>query len=87
MKTLKIAIAAILLAGSFQAASAQVRASVRIGTPPPQRHVVVVDRPVRREVIVQRAPVRRAYYRHEYRRPVYRHNVYVRHERIVRRRY
>jgi hypothetical protein len=89
MKTLKLAIAAILLAGTFQAASAQVRVGVRIGTPPPPRHeVVVVHRPVQRQVIVHRAPVRRVYYKHNYRRPVY-HNTYVRHERerVVRRHY
>ncbi|MDB5004120.1 MAG: hypothetical protein JWQ34_2345 [Mucilaginibacter sp.] len=65
MKTLKLTIAAVILACTFQAASAQVRVGVRIGTPPPRREVVVERRP-QREVIVQHRP----YYRHGYRRPV-----------------
>ena len=82
MKTLKLAIAALILACTFQAASAQVRVGVRIGTPPPRR-VVVVNHPVLREVIVRHEPVRRVYYRHHYSRPVY-HHVNYRHDRVVR---
>jgi hypothetical protein len=82
MKTLKLTIAAVILACTFQAASAQVRVGVRIGTPPPRREVVVVHRPVQRQVIVRHEPVRRGYYR----KPVY-HRNYVRHERVVRRHY
>lgn len=86
MKTLKLTIAAVILACTVQAASAQVRVGVRIGTPPPpHREVVVVHRPVQRQVIVHRAPVRRVYYKHSYRRPI--HHSYVRHERVVRRHY
>ncbi|MES2377788.1 MAG: hypothetical protein V4553_14475 [Bacteroidota bacterium] len=86
MKILKLTIAAVILACTFQAASAQVRVGVRIGTPSPRREVVVVHRPVQRQVIVRHEPVRRSYYRHSYRRPVY-HSNYVRHERVVRRHY
>jgi hypothetical protein len=86
MKTLKLTIAAVILACTFQAASAQVRVGVRIGTPPPRREVVVVHRPVQRQVIVRHEPVRRTYYRRDYRKPVYQSN-YVRHERVVRRHY
>jgi hypothetical protein len=50
MKTLKLTIAAALLACTFQAASAQVSIGVRFGTPPPPRRVVVVrEQPVYRE--------------------------------------
>ena len=83
MKTLKLAIAALILACTFQAASAQVRVGVRIGTPPPRREVVIVHHPVHREVIVRHEPVRRVYYRHGYSRPVY-HHVNYRHDRVVR---
>jgi hypothetical protein len=57
MKTLKLAIVALILACTFQAASAQVRVGVRLGTPPPRRHVVVVEQHG---------------YRHNYRRSHYR---------------
>ncbi|MDB4923951.1 MAG: hypothetical protein JWR23_7 [Mucilaginibacter sp.] len=86
MKIIKLSIAAIILACSFQAANAQVRVGVRVGTPPPRREVVV-ERPVHREVIVDRGPVRRRYYRHGYRRPVVVTRNYSRHERVVRRHY
>jgi hypothetical protein len=83
MKTLKIAIAAVILACTFQAASAQVRVGVRIGTPPPPpRHVVVVRPPVHREVIVHRAPVRRAYYKPVHKKAYY--HAYNRNVRVVR---
>lgn len=74
MKTLKLAIAAIILAFSVEAVNAQVRVGVNIGTPPPPpRRVVVVRPPVHREVIVRHAPPRRVVYR----RPVvHRHVVY-----------
>lgn len=74
MKTLKLTIVALILACTFQAAHAQVRVGLRIGTPPP-----------RREVIVER-PVHRAYYRGGYyRRPMYVHHGYYRHDRYARR--
>jgi hypothetical protein len=79
MKTLKLTIAAVILACTFQAASAQVRVGVRVGNPPPRREVVVVHRPIHRQVIVEHG------YRHSYRRPVYVHH--YRHERIVKRHY
>jgi hypothetical protein len=82
MKTLKLAIAALILACTFQAASAQVRVGVRVGTPPPRR-VVVIHQPVHREVIVRHEPVRRVHYRRGYTRPVY-HHTYYRHDRVVR---
>jgi hypothetical protein len=63
METLKLAIVALILACTFQAASAQVRVGVRIGTPPPRR-VVVVERPYHRH----------AYYHGYYGRPYYAHN-------------
>ncbi len=99
MKTLKITIAAVLLACTFQAANAQVSVGIHFGTPAPRRvyvepyrpypyyHETVVERyPVRREVIVERAPIRTVYYRHtEYRRPVYVRNGYYHHERFERR--
>ncbi|WP_345101112.1 hypothetical protein [Mucilaginibacter panaciglaebae] len=80
MKTLKLTIAALLLAFTFQAANAQVRVGVRIGTPPPPpRRVVVVHPPVHRTVIVRHRPVivtrrpvvvaHRSYYRSHYYRP------------------
>ncbi|MCC8425610.1 hypothetical protein [Mucilaginibacter sp. UR6-11] len=95
MKTLKLAIAAVILACTFQAAKAQVSFGISIGTPPPRRVIVepypycreeVVERyPVRREVFVERAPVRTVYYqRGYYRRPVYVRNTYYRHERFER---
>jgi hypothetical protein len=101
MKTLKLTIAALILACTFQAAKAQVSFGIRIGTPPPRRvfvepypyyrpyHQEVVESyPVRREVIVERAPERIVYYRHGYyRRPVYFHNAYYRHDRYVGRRW
>ncbi len=65
MKTLKLAIAAALLAGTFQAANAQISVGLRIGTPPPPHRVVVVREPVYREEYVE--PV----YREEYVEPVY----------------
>jgi hypothetical protein len=43
MKTLKLAIAALLLAFTFQAASAQVRVGVQLGGRPAPRRVVVVN--------------------------------------------
>jgi hypothetical protein len=83
MKTLKLAIAAIILAFGVQAASAQVRVGVRIGTPPPPpRHVVVVRPPVHREVIVRHAPPRRIYYKPVPKKAYY--HAYNRNVRIVR---
>ena len=43
MKTLKLAIATVIAACTFQAANAQISVGVRIGTPPPRRVVVVSD--------------------------------------------
>ncbi|MDB5031746.1 hypothetical protein [Mucilaginibacter sp.] len=86
MKIIKLSIAAIILACSFQAASAQVRVGVRLGTPPPRREVVV-ERPVQREVIVDRGHSRRRYYRQGYRRPVVVTRGYNRHDRVVDRRH
>jgi hypothetical protein len=84
MKTLKLAIAAVILAFSVQAASAQVRLGVNIGTPPPPpRHVVVVRPPVHREVIVRHAPPRRVYYKPVHRKVVY-HPAYRQNVRVVR---
>jgi hypothetical protein len=88
MKTIKLAVAAFLLAFSFQAAKAQVSIGVSIGTPPPPRRVVVVHEPVYDEVVYERpayrrvvvAPAypRRGYYRQPivYRRPVMVHRGY-----------
>jgi hypothetical protein len=87
MKTLKLAIAAFILAFTAQAASAQVSIGVSIGTPPPPRRVVVVHEPVYREVVYERpvyrrvmvAPAypRRVYYsRNYYHRPVVVHHGY-----------
>jgi len=92
MKTLKLAIATLILACGFQAASAQVRIGFSIGTPPP-RPVYVVDEPIYRETYVER-PV----YRHVVVEPVYRpvyyrrgyydrphyHHAYYRHVRYYR---
>jgi glycine cleavage system aminomethyltransferase T len=52
MKTLKLTIAAALIACTFQAAKAQISVGLRIGTPPP-RHVVVVREPVYQEEYVE----------------------------------
>ncbi|MES2807986.1 MAG: hypothetical protein V4619_05145 [Bacteroidota bacterium] len=92
MKTIKLSIAAIILAFSFQAAKAQVSIGVSIGTPPPSRVVVVrepvyhdvyyerpvvYERPAYRRVVVAPAP-RRVYYSRGYyhRPPVVVHQVY-----------
>lgn len=72
MKTLKLAIAAALLAGTFQAANAQISVGLRIGTPPPPHRVVVVREPVYREEYVE--PV---YSREYYERPVVYNRVIV----------
>lgn len=74
MKTLKLAIAAALLAGTFQAANAQISVGLRIGTPPPHR-VVVVREPVYREEYVE--PVYPVYHRTYYERPVVYNRVIV----------
>jgi hypothetical protein len=71
MKTLKLTIAAALMACTFQAANAQISVGLRIGTPPP-RHVVVVREPVYREEYVE--PV---YTREYYERPVVYNRVVV----------
>jgi hypothetical protein len=86
MKTLKLSIAAFILAFTAQAASAQVSIGVSIGTPPPRRVVVVhepvyrevvYERPVYRRVIVEPAYPRRVYYsRGYYDRPVVVHHGY-----------
>ena len=73
MKTIKLTIAALILACTFQVASAQVRVGVRIGTPPPHR-VVVVNRPYH-PVYYRHAYYGRPYYAHHY----YRHGYYRRH--------
>lgn len=66
MRTIKLALATIVCALAFQAADAQVRVGVHIGTPPPPPRVVGVNRPVvvrhrpvvyARPVVVRRAPV------------------------------
>ncbi|MFD2147363.1 hypothetical protein [Mucilaginibacter antarcticus] len=86
MKTIKLSIAAFILAFGFQAAKAQVSIGVSIGAPPPSR-VVVVREPVYRDVYYERPVVyerpsyqrvivapapRRAYYSRSYyhRQPV-----------------
>jgi hypothetical protein len=64
MKMIKLTIIALIFAFSFQAANAQLRVGVHIGTPPPRHRVVVVERPYhrhyhhRRVVVVER-PYRR----------------------------
>jgi sRNA-binding carbon storage regulator CsrA len=81
MKTLKLSIAAFILAFSFQAAKAQVSIGVSIGAPQrvvvvrePVYHPVVYERPVvyarpaYRRVVVAPAP-RRVYTRRYYHRP------------------
>ncbi|MEO8886719.1 MAG: hypothetical protein ABI367_11695 [Mucilaginibacter sp.] len=73
MKAIKLTIVALIMACTFQAANAQVRVGVNVGTPPPRRTVIVEHR---RPVVVYR--------RHVYRRPYVRHRV-VR-ERVIRRR-
>jgi hypothetical protein len=70
MKTIKLTIVAVILACTFQAAHAQVRVGVRIGTPPP-RHVVVVGRPY--------GYYHARYYHRPYYRTYYRHAYYRRH--------
>jgi hypothetical protein len=67
MKTLKLAIAAVILACTVQAANAQVSIGVSIGTPPPRR-VVVVHEPVYNDVVYERPAYREVVYE----RPVYR---------------
>jgi hypothetical protein len=60
MKTIKLTLAALIAACSFQIASAQVRVGVKIGDPAPRRTVVVNNRHTQREVIVDRRhPVQR----------------------------
>ena len=76
MKALKLTIVALIMACTFQAANAQVRVGVGIGTPPPQRRTVIVEH--RRPVVYHR---RRVYRRHVYRRPVVRERVVVRERR------
>jgi len=75
MKALKLAIVALILACTFQAANAQVRVGVNVGTPP-QRRTVIVEHP--RRVVYERPVV---YRRHVYRRPYMRRRVM--HERVV----
>ncbi|HEY9534641.1 MAG TPA: hypothetical protein VIQ77_08900 [Mucilaginibacter sp.] len=79
MKALKLTIAALLLAFTFQAASAQIRVGVHIGTPPPPHRVIVAHRPVvvyhpvgHPTVIVRHGRYHRPYYnRHYYSRHYY----------------
>jgi hypothetical protein len=73
MKILKTSIAALILACTFQAASAQVSFGISFGTPIPQRRVIVRSYPYYREErvepysyynddedeIIERYPVRR----------------------------
>jgi hypothetical protein len=66
MKTLKLTIATVIAACTFQAANAQISVGVRIGTPPPRRVVVVSD-PVYAEPYYERPVYREEYYS----RPVY----------------
>ncbi len=73
MKAVKLAIVALIMACTFQAANAQVRVGVGIGTPAPRRTVVVEHR---RPVVYRR----HVYRRHVY-RPVVRERVVVRHRR------
>jgi hypothetical protein len=74
MKTLKLTIAAALIACTFQAAKAQISVGLRIGTPPP-RHVVVVREPVYQEEYVE--PAYPVYRREYYERPVVYNRVVV----------
>jgi hypothetical protein len=70
MKTIKLTILAVILACSFQVASAQVRVGVRIGTPPPPRErVVVVQRPAYHHRTYVYRNGRRHYYNRPYNRP------------------
>lgn len=82
MKYLKIVAVAVVAMFAVEGAKAQVVVSAHIGTPPPQR-TVVVERPVERVVVVDR-------HRH-YRRPRYRREVIVarpiRHRRVIVRHY
>lgn len=87
MKTFKLAIAAFILACSFEAANAQVRVGVNIGTPPaPPRRVVMVRPPVHHERIVHRVPPRHVYYKPVVRRQVVYQPVHSRNVRVVRHR-
>jgi hypothetical protein len=64
MKTLKITIAAVILATTFQVANAQISVGVSFGTPAPRRVYVEPYRPYPcyRETVVERYPVRREVY-------------------------
>jgi len=78
MKTIKLTIVALILACSFQAAHAQLRVGVRIGTPPPPPREVIVER---------QHGYYHSGYRRGYRRPVYVHHAYYRREDHDRRRH
>ena len=86
MKTLKSTIAAVILAFTVQAASAQVSIGVSIGTPAPRRVVVhepvyreaVYERPVYREVVYERPVYRRVVVERAPRKVYYRSNYYRR---------
>lgn len=81
MKTLKLAIAGALLAGTSLAANAQsISVGLRFGTPPP-RHVVVVRQPVYQEEYVE--PEYPVYRREYYERPVVYNRVVVAPQRRV----
>jgi len=67
MKTIKIAIIALLAAFTFSAAKAQVSIHAHIGTRPVPHRVVVVHHPVYHHYY------HRPVYHHYYRRPVYHH--------------
>ena len=91
MKTIKLAIATLILACGFQAASAQVHIGVSIGTPPPVYvapppvyHEVYYERPVVYRHVIVRPAYRPVYYhRAYYDRPHYRH-AYYHHPRYYR---
>jgi len=86
MKAIKLTIAALLLACTFQAASAQVRVGVgvNIGNPyPVYERSIVYERPVvyGRPVVYERPVYRRHIYRRYAYRPMVRERVIVRNHR------
>ncbi|MDB5004119.1 MAG: hypothetical protein JWQ34_2344 [Mucilaginibacter sp.] len=96
MKALKITIAALILACTFQAASAQVSFGISFGTPLrrvyvepyrpyPYYHEEVIERyPVRREVYYEPAPIREEYYEPAPAREVYYRRTYYRRQMYAR---
>lgn len=76
MKTLKIAMIALVTVFTFSAAKAQVRVNATIGSRPPQHRTVVVHRPIEHRTVVVHRPYRRPVIVH---RPFHRRVVVVHH--------